>query len=638
MRKKRRLKQIIIYLLILILFTGSISWILPDQKTEPQNPLVAEASALTADIRNESGAAEELEAEDQAESTQTEESDGQHENQSNAKKEPEQKMTDEETTETPDTQPSDMEDKTKDEENSDLENSEESSDEEGGEKDSDLSENNGNGEDSSDQGDTTIKEPGTGDAPGEEEHGLVTDLSNRIVKFSELSNDTLNFYAYYSDKTIDANIKVNYRHASESGNGTWLKGNGEDYSAKLKLGTNYITVYFTDAKGVRNFSRFTISYQADKADASDPTKGAHPPIIVTNLDDWEGDFETNRFKFTVDAKTWKNERIYSDSIEVRLNGALVTNPTGSEIFEYDLYFSKPVSGNYSTYLVSVLAWDKEGNSRYVEYQIRYLAKDKGEKLDPVTVTIDATTVNCGIVESSLVEVVGGDTAADAVLRMLANNGFSTIPADVSAGSAFYLRGITRAYAFSGCSIESRLKDALERDGIAFKTPGNQDTLKEFDFTEGSGWMYFINGSVCPGVGMGEWPLQGGENITLRFTLAYGKDFGGSSYGHGALSGYCAKWINGQVIDLGHNYKETDRVEPTAASDGYVEYTCRICLDTKTEILPATGETTEPIEPIEPIEPTDPTEPTEPTDPTEPTEPTEPTDPTEPTEPTEQESP
>lgn len=543
---------------------------------EPENPLITEVASLSADISMQSGASSDSQATEEV--TGNESSDSENEPQSDSSDATPNEETIEDTTEetSEDLPPEETEDG----------DSEKLSGDEGTEGE-DLSDGE-SGETPSDNGEVPEDESGTGEEPGEDEHGLVTDLSNKVILFSELENDSLGFYAYYSDRTVDAQLKVNYKHKSDSSNGTWLTGSNDNYTAKLKLGVNYITIYYTDGNGTKNWTRFTITYQVDKADESTPVQGAHPPVIYTNLDDWEGDIETNHFKFTVDARTWKNERIYSDCIEVRLNGKLVTNPTGSEIFEYDLYFSKPVSGDYSDYTVSVLAWDQEGNSRFVKYNIRYLAKGKGEALDPVTVTIDATTVNCGIVESATIEVKGGDTAADAVLKMFEANGFSA-KFRGSVESSFYLQYISKAYAFRGASIESRLRELLERDGIALKPAGTQDKLGEFDYTEGAGWMYFINGSLCPGVGMNEWPLQGGENITLRFTLAYGKDIGASSGGQGNLSSYCAKWLNGSVIESEHDYRETDRVEPTATEDGYVEYTCSKCLHIKEEILPATGE-------------------------------------------------
>ena len=569
----------------------------------PENPLITEVASLSADISMQSGASLDSQASNEVTGIENEEpeDDSQNEPQENNLEnnieEPVEETT-EEVTEEPTETP-----KEETEEVSDTQTPEDSDTGENDTENNEAGENgdNSSGENSSDTpsdaGENTENQPGTGEEPGEDEHGLVTNLSSKIVLFSELENDTLGFYAYYSDRSIDADVKVNFKHKNDAGNGTWLTASNDDYSAKLRLGVNYITVYYTDSKGERCWTRFSITYQADKADEKEPVKGAYPPNIHTNLDDWTGDIETNHFKFTVDARTWQNERIYADCIEVRLNGKLVTNPTGSEIFEYDLYFSKPVSGDYSDYTVTVLAWDKDGNSRFVSYNIRYLAKGKGEAIAPVTVTIDATTVNCGIVESATVEVKGGDSAADAVLKMFETNGF-TADFKGSVESSFYLMSISKAYAFRGAGIESRLRELLERDGIAMKPSGTQDKLGEFNYTEGSGWMYFINGSLCPGVGMNEWPLQGGENITLRFTLAYGKDIGASSGGQGNLSSYCAKWIGGSVIESEHAYAESYREEPTGSEDGYIEYTCQKCLHMKEEILPATGEPDQPDPPTD----------------------------------------
>ena len=64
--------------------------------------------------------------------------------------------------------------------------------------------------------------------PGDEKTGLVTDLQSKIITFSELQEDTLDFYAYYSDATVEANIRVNYKKENEVGNGTWLTASGRN--------------------------------------------------------------------------------------------------------------------------------------------------------------------------------------------------------------------------------------------------------------------------------------------------------------------------------------------------------------------------------------------------------------------------
>ena len=82
--------------------------------------------------------------------------------------------------------------------------------------------------------------------------------------------------------------------------------------------------------------------------------------------------------------------------------------------------------------------------------------------------------------------------------------------------------------------------------------------------------------------------------------------------------YCGIWINGGYTPREqHPFGEPVIVEPTETEDGYEEYTCPVCGETKKEIIPATGEPTEPeaTEPSTEPEETDPpaTEPPE-TDP------------------------
>ena len=53
---------------------------------------------------------------------------------------------------------------------------------------------------------------------------------------------------------------------------------------------------------------------------------------------------------------------------------------------------------------------------------------------------------------------------------------------------------------------------------------HENSLGEFDFTQGSGWMYSVNGQYV-GRSMSEVFPQDGDVVRLRYTLAYGKDVG-----------------------------------------------------------------------------------------------------------------
>ena len=184
---------------------------------------------------------------------------------------------------------------------------------------------------------------------------------------------------------------------------------------------------------------------------------------------------------------------------------------------------------------------------------------------------------------------------------------------------FYLMRLTRGDLLYRAQVPERLWTLIQRDGISLTGAPGRDSLGQHDYTWGAGWMYDVNG-YYPGKGLSEWMLGDGDVLT-PLTLAWGKDidgFGATGGGYGVLSSYCYVWRDGQEIPLGHDWQETARVEPTETEDGYADYVCTKCAETRCDVLPKTGT----------VDPTVPTEPTNPTDPTDPTDPTEPADPTE----------
>ena len=160
------------------------------------------------------------------------------------------------------------------------------------------------------------------------------------------------------------------------------------------------------------------------------------------------------------------------------------------------------------------------------------------------------------------------------------------------------------------AIPEELQKLLELDRKTIKVPKPDianDSLGEFDYTTASGWMYSINGSTYPGRGMSGYFLSDGDVLTLRFTLAYGKDIGGSTGGDtGPLTRYCGTWIDGVytprhtyqdgkcsicgAVDPNHTHQETETVTKaaTCTEAGEKSYTCSVCGETHTEVIPATG--------------------------------------------------
>lgn len=299
-------------------------------------------------------------------------------------------------------------------------------------------------------------------------------------------------------------------------------------------------------------------------------------------------------------------------------------------YGYELHFDAPQIGDEESHIVRVLAWDGNGNSAMKVYTVTYHQISEGDPAGSVNVVLDATTIGLGILDSGTLDIVEGETAASVVLRFLQERGYEP-DYQGTATMNFYLRRINRGDIAYRANVPEHLWELILRDGITTNNNYDRDGIGEFDYTQGSGWMYSINGTLYEGTGMSGYKVRNGITIYLRFTLSYGKDIGGydaTGGGYGALSSYCGLWINGGYQALDHDFEEVERVEPTETEDGYILYRCTRCHEEETDVLPATGGETEPTDP-DPTDP-DPTDPT-PTDPTEPT-PTDPTQP-EPTEPT-----
>ncbi len=559
-----------------------------------------------------------------------------------------------------------LEEQEEDEEDPDTESDEESDNEEGenidGAKESDdASDKEGDGK--------TAEETPT---PGEETKDplIVTDLKNQHLTTKDLKNDTFGFYAYLMNNDADTTLQVKLRNADTSLKGVFLEGNGKNFStplSKANEGYNFITLYMKKNGEVLYNITYTIRYTEDKADAEHPEQGEYPPVIKTNLDGRTKTVKNSNFIFTVSAKTYKGKLLPSDHLIVKLDGKQIkTVPTGGGTYEYDLFFTMPDEGDGPVeHTVSVLAWDDEGNSKYIERKVLYEFANEGDVIGTVTVNVDVTTIGLGVIASGATyEIKQGEPASVAVVAALEEYGL-TANYEGTPKAGFYLKGISGGYIANGARIPENLKEKLTDDGLNMTGEKSKNRIFEYDYTEGSGWVYTINGTLVPGRGISGYYLEDGDVLTLRFTLAYGKDLGGTS-SRGLLTSYCGSWINGTYIahhDMGeaevtqeatctedgkketrckvhgckecitetipatgHQFEETERVDATYDADGYILYTCSKCGETKKEVIP---KKTKPEDPTEPSE--DPTQPTE--DPTEPTEdPTEPSDdPTEPVE-------
>ena len=272
----------------------------------------------------------------------------------------------------------------------------------------------------------------------------------------------------------------------------------------------------------------------------------------------------------------------------------------------------------------------------MSYRILYRFVDTGDVIGTAYIVIDATTVGLDVMEEPYTYKIRQNTPASyAVIEALEEWGYE-YEYSGSMDVGFYLRRISRGGMMDYPAIPENLWSKILQDGLTLTGQTDNNSLGEFDYTQGSGWMYSVGGNTYAGKGLSGYYLTDGDTLYLRFTLAYGKDIGGySSTGgsYGLLPSYCGKWLNGTYIEehvwgeptqtvapdcthpgeistvctvcgdrkdqqevppLGHDFVETGRTEPGEdGTPGYIEYTCMVgkCGATFRHTLPATGQHT-----------------------------------------------
>ena len=435
-------------------------------------------------------------------------------------------------------------------------------------------------------------EPGGEYTPQPEEPYIATDLYSGIYTPADIENDTLVFYAYPAggdNLSLKVYIKGRYDNVN---NGELLHPDEQSYFRPvLSINNEYIiTMYlYRGSELCGGAVRFYITYRNQPADEDNPVVGEHPPVITTNRDCDDSVITSSRFLLRVAARTWEGNVIYANHIVVTLDGVVQTNPTGSTVFEYHLVLTPPNVGDDIDHVVTILAWDDEGNSTFRKLILPYHRVGEGDENGSIHISIDATTLGLGIIIDDDYTVHEGENAAEVLLRLFEDYG---IEAQFSGTPRlnFYLRRIVWGDIAYSVEIPPELWELILRDGITLTDQHDRDSIGEFDFTRCSGWMYCING-MYPGIGLSEYYPINGDELCLRFTLALGKDIGGydatgSGGSEGSLSSYCGLWIDGGFIQLEHDYEIIQRVEPTDDEDGFIEYRCSKCHDIYREVLPA----------------------------------------------------
>lgn len=243
------------------------------------------------------------------------------------------------------------------------------------------------------------------------------------------------------------------------------------------------------------------------------------PTIETTLED--GLLQRNSKKvFDVFAKDTNGDKI---DCSVRCNDINI-EPSWDDETKTSFTLEFQESGEY---VVEITATDAEGVTQTKTYNITYEMAEYGEPIGKATVCIEAFTIGGGYIVAPIeIDVLEGINCAYLLDEFLADNNL-TYMSTGSLDGGFYLATISDIPEFTPVICESLLV-ALTDAGFDVQLDSyTQGELSEFDFTQGSGWMYCVNG-IFPNVGFSEYYLQDGDVMRIQFTLAYGSDIGGSS--------------------------------------------------------------------------------------------------------------
>lgn len=348
---------------------------------------------------------------------------------------------------------------------------------------------------------------------------IITDLYEH-----EVDDPAFSFHASIIGGTERAELTV-------VANGVTLTGDGDQYACVLSRGNNLIRLKASDVDDREYTQSYTIAYHhyviSEAADADETM-----PKMTCNISDGMS-ISGSLYTLQVSAKTGTGERIYGDHISVQLNGRTLEDMWEDE---QRTGYRLELSGGTNDVVITV--WDYEDRYTIYRYTVNCAVVEEGSKKGTVTVIVDANVIGLGQLMSTSVDLFEGQNAVYPVAQALEANGFE-YQYSGNLTNGFYLAHLLKTGITNGWAIPEALEDLINEDGLMWTNSYHTDSLGEFDFTQGSGWMYSVN-DVYPNYSLSECYLQDGDVVRLRFTLAYGKDVGaGSAQGSG--DNYDQQW-------------------------------------------------------------------------------------------------
>lgn len=323
---------------------------------------------------------------------------------------------------------------------------------------------------------------------------------------------------------------LSVRNITGIGSDTILQSINGVYAALLSTkGTTIIQIKYKDAEGDTQLYVKKINYV--RPEGSTPVE--KQPLIRTNLKE-NGIYNQETLNFDVWVTDYRGKALAYSDMEVTVNGVPAD------------YIGEMSRQTYSTQLRSGANTISIKITDEYQYTVRktctvFYQTGKGR----ITISLEAGTIGIPyLIKPKEIDVESGVSLSHVLDEFLKAEGFTySYTGDLDDG--FYLAKIHKKNMIKGYKIPSDLAAKIKKDELLFDENGYESLsdLGEFDFCQGSGWMYSIN-DLYSSYGFNKAYVQDGDVVRIRFTLAYGKDIGGyetMAGTYGVLKSYGKEW-------------------------------------------------------------------------------------------------
>ncbi|PIC98027.1 DUF4430 domain-containing protein [Sporosarcina sp. P29] len=351
---------------------------------------------------------------------------------------------------------------------------------------------------------------------------LKTDLKDQQANSAEFS-----FYAKATASKVDVPLKITVNdQLAKSLDGT-------NYSVQLINGTNTIKVVgqYEDEQLER---QYTITYKDPNVNEK-PQVDPDAPKLVTDLKSGstvKGDIKT----INVWPVTASGERIRGKNVQVQVNGENI--PFTWDDSSKTSYKLTLQTGQNN---VTIKVWDDEGRTVTETFTVTSVAPAEDGVIGQVTISLEASVLGIPyLIKPTKMDIHQGERGSYILDQLLRNNGYEYGKTG-NLDSSFYLRDVSKPGMLNGLHIPDDLWEVVEQ----VSTTSNRDiyspdSLSEFDFANGSGWMYSVNGDY-PNYGFSDAYFLDGDVVRVRYTLHYGKDIGGHDSSGDSEANWNKEW-------------------------------------------------------------------------------------------------